>query len=583
MVVAVDRPVPSTAVGWFASLRLRERLLLLVALAGLPGMAVAFYLAASWLENETTQIEVSVERLAKLAASRQDTVIENARLVLVGVAQRIRDEALNVENCREYLSGWLDLVPVLMSLSLYDRDGGRICATDDAELTADVADKDWFGEVRQGDGFVLGGYNFGESGRPLLVAAYPLLFEQGGFRGAVGLGIDLRWLDFLSQTIDLPEDATVTAITEDGDILVHAAEGPTEGKNVGKLPSQGALNEMAAMTSGTLRAANQAGSPRVYGVQRTQSGEVVVAVGHTPYLDYARYWDAMLNTLMAPMIVLALALIAAGYGAEALVARYVRSLTRTAETIAGGDASVRSEVPYSLYEIGQLAQALDRMAAALGDDNQKLGSLVEQRETLIRELNHRVKNNVQIVLSMMRGAGADASDPKVQERIAALSGRIEALAQIHELLYQRYDTEVPALASYVQELSTLLGEFYEEEVGPARVSGAVDDIKLSIGQCISFGLILNELVANAHKHAFNDEDRGKIGVEVVGEQADAGHDVHLIVSDDGKGLPESFSLDEATSTGSRLIRGLTQQLRGEIWVERLQRGTAIHVRFPSAE
>jgi len=583
MVAAAERPVPSTAFGWLASLRLRERLLLLVALAGLPGMAVAFYLAASWLDNETAQIEVSVERLAKLAASRQDTVIENARLVLVGVAQRIRREALNVENCREYLSGWLDLVPVLTSLTLFDRDGGRICATDDTELPADVADKDWFNEVRQGNGFVLGGYTFGESGRPLLVAAYPLLFEQGGFRGALGLGIDLRWLDFLSQTIDLPEDTTVTAITEDGDILVHAAKGPDEEEeDVGKLPSQDALRQMATMTSGTLRATNQSGSPRVYGVQRTKSGEIVVAVGHTPYLGYARYWDAMLNTLMAPMIVLALALLAAGYGAETLVARYVRSLTRTAETIAGGDTSARSEVPYSLYEIGQLAKALDSMAAALGDDNAKLGSLVEQRETLIRELNHRVKNNMQIVLSMMRGAGADTSDPKVQERIAALSGRIETLAQIHELLYQRYDTEVPPLASYVQELSTLLGDFYEEEVGPARVS-AVDDIELSIGQCISFGLILNELVANAHKHAFTDERRGRIGVEVVGEPSDAGHDVHLIVSDDGKGLPEDFSLDDATSTGSRLMRGLTRQLRGEFWSERLERGTAMHVRFPAAE
>jgi len=583
MVAAAERPVPSTAFGWLASRRLRERLLLLVALAGLPGMAVAFYLAASWLDNETAQIEVSVERLAKLAASRQDTVIENARLVLVGVAQRIRREALNVENCREYLSGWLDLVPVLTSLTLFDRDGGRICATDDTELPADVADKDWFNEVRQGNGFVLGGYTFGESGRPLLVAAYPLLFEQGGFRGALGLGIDLRWLDFLSQTIDLPEDTTVTAITEDGDILVHAAKGPDEEEeDVGKLPSQDALRQMATMTSGTLRATNQSGSPRVYGVQRTKSGEIVVAVGHTPYLGYARYWDAMLNTLMAPMIVLALALLAAGYGAETLVARYVRSLTRTAETIAGGDTSARSEVPYSLYEIGQLAKALDSMAAALGDDNAKLGSLVEQRETLIRELNHRVKNNMQIVLSMMRGAGADTSDPKVQERIAALSGRIETLAQIHELLYQRYDTEVPPLASYVQELSTLLGDFYEEEVGPARVS-AVDDIELSIGQCISFGLILNELVANAHKHAFTDERRGRIGVEVVGEPSDAGHDVHLIVSDDGKGLPEDFSLDDATSTGSRLMRGLTRQLRGEFWSERLERGTAMHVRFPAAE
>lgn len=569
---------------WFASLRLRERLLLLVALAGLPGMIVAVYLAASWLKTETAQIEISVDRLAKLAASRQDTVIENARLALVAVAQRFRNEELDLDNCREFLTGWLDLVPALTSLSLYDQQGKRICATEDAELSPEAGDTDWFGEVRQATGFVLGGYTSGESGRALLAAAYPILDNNNAFRGALGLGIDLHWLDFLSQTIDLPKDTTITAVDENGDILLHSATGPTEEENdVGTLPSQAALVEIATMTTGTLRATNQAGSPRVYGIQRTKSGGVVVAVGHTPYLDYARYWDAMLNTLMAPMIVLALALVAAGYGAETLVARYVRSLTRTAERIAGGDLSARSDVPYDLYEIGRLAQAFDSMATALEDDKTQLEKLVDGRETLIRELNHRVKNNMQVVLSMMRGAGTDSSDPRVRERIATLAGRVENLAQIHELLYQRYDTDVPPLASYVRELSTLLGEFYEEEVGPPEIAGAIDNVNLSIGQCISFGIILNELVANAHKHAFDDEQRGKISVRVIGEQSEVGHQVHLIVSDNGVGLPETFNFDEVTSTGSRLMRGLARQLRGEMWVERLARGTAMHVRFPAAE
>jgi two-component sensor histidine kinase len=250
--------------------------------------------------------------------------------------------------------------------------------------------------------------------------------------------------------------------------------------------------------------------------------------------------------------------------------------------VASGDLSARSEVPYDLYEIGRLAQVFDGMATTLGDDKAQLESLVDQRETLIRELNHRVKNNMQIVLSMMRGAGADSSDPKVRERIASLAGRIENLAQIHELLYQRYDTDVPPLASYVRELGTLLGEFYGEEVSPAEITG-VDDIKLDIGQCISFGIILNELVANAHKHAFAGEARGTISVKVAGEESETGGQVHLIVSDNGKGVPDGFEFDDATSTGSRLMRGLTRQLQGEIWVQRLQPGTAIHVSFPAAE
>jgi two-component sensor histidine kinase len=584
MAVESIRTTPVTAMSWFSSLRLRERLLLLVALAGLPGIAVAVYLAGSWLQNETAQIELSGERLAKLAAARQDAVIESARLVLTAVVQRIEPHRLDPSICRDDFDGWLDVAPALMSLSLFNREGRRICVADEAELPQDVAETDWFAEAREENGFVLGGYTFGETGRPLLIAAYPIFDDDKAFSGAVGLGVDIHWLDFLSETIDLPEDTTVTAVDEDGEILLHTAKGPTENDaNVGSLPSQAAIAQIAAMTTGVLRAENQAGSPRVYGIQKTRSGGVVVAVGHTPYLAYARYWDAMLNTLMAPIMVLLLALAAAGFGSEVLVARYVRSLTRTAEAISDGDLAARSDVPYDLYEIGQLAESFDSMADTLQNDKRRLETLVHDRETLIRELNHRVKNNLQIVLSMMRGAGGELDDPAARARFKVLAGRIQNLAQIHELLYQHYDADVPPLRSYVGELSTLLGEFYEEKVGVADVSGRIDNIDLTIGQCISFGLILNELVANAHKHAFKETDRGEVSIRVIGERSDGQAYVHLIVSDNGAGLPADFSFESAKSTGSRLMRGLTQQLRGEIWSERLERGTAIHVRFPADE
>lgn len=570
--------------GWFGMLTLRQRILLLLSLASLPGMAVAAFLATGWLREQTEQIGTSVERLAKLAAARHDTIIENARVLLAAVGQGYSAGDVKDANCRTYLSDWLKEFPAFTSLTLYDVRGTAICTTSEAELPFRVDNTSWFQEAQSEKRFVLGRYMVGQSGRPLLAAAYPVLDAAEQFKGLVALGIDLRWLDFLGKTVRLPDNATITALNEEGELLSHNSAGVLkEGSKSQLPPSQRALRQMSAISSGTLRAEDVSNSPRIYGVQKTTSGNVIIAVGQTPYLGYARYRDALLNTLTAPLLVLFLALVAAAYASEAFVTRYVRSLAQTAEAIEEGDFSARSGIPYGKYEIGRLAAAFDSMADSIEKNQEELENLVEEREFLIRELNHRVKNNLQIVLSMLRSGGGRESTPQeAQARLKSLAGRVQTLAKIHQLLYQRYDTAVPPLASYVQQLTHLLGDFYRTQVGPAQIDAEVSAVDLTIGQCISFGLILNELVANAQKHAFPEgADGGRIGIKVLAESQEGIDCVHLIVTDNGVGLPPDFDLADARSMGSRLIRGLAQQLHGEVWGERLNPGTAMHLRFPA--
>ena len=424
----------------------------------------------------------------------------------------------------------------------------------------------------------------GEAGKPLLAAAYPVLDNDGNVKGAVALGVDLRWLDFLGKTIKLPEDATISAFNERGEVLAHnSAVLLKEGDKPAPSPSQNAIEHMAAMESGILRASDVTGEPRAYGVQKTSAGGVVLAVGLPPYLGYARYREALMNTLAAPLMVLVLALAAAWYASEAFVTRYVRSLARTAETIRAGDMSARSNIPYSRYEIGQLAAAFDSMAEAIQKDQIELQSLAAERETLIRELNHRVKNNLQIVLSMMQPAAGGEIAPEVaQARLKSLAGRVQTLAQVHELLYRQYDSEAPPLRSYIEQLTTLLADFYKAEIGPAHVDVEVDAAHLTIGQCINFGLILNELTANAQKHAFAGDAAAdaRISIRAAVTRDGATDYIHLTVSDNGVGLPPDYDLAKARSMGSRIVRALAEQLRGEVWGERLERGTAMHFRFP---
>jgi two-component sensor histidine kinase len=574
--------IESPAIAWYLSLSLRQRMLTLLALAGLPGIGVAIFLAVSWLQTETQQIEVSMERLAKLTASRHDTVIEGARLFIATMAEII--DISDSNTCLRHSNGALAESPALVSLSVYNSTGRQVCSSGPVEINHDAAEADWINTLRSDRNTYFGNYSFGNLGRPLLIAAHPIVGNDGDFRGAVSVGIDLLWLDFLSEIIELPENATVTAIGTDDAILFHnGVRTRDQSSDSSAIPSPESLSRIAATNEAIVRGENARGSPRIYGVQKTRSGDITIVVGHTPYLAYAEYWSALVHTLLAPLFVLLGALGVAGWASEALVARHVRSLTRTAEAIGQGELSVRSNIPYSRYELGRLAAAFDQMAASIQDKQRRLISLVTEREMLIQEVHHRIKNNLQIVMSMIRPPQAAKASPEIREHLNSLVARVHTLARVHQLLYRQSDLSTADLKGFLVELVGLLAEFYETEIELTPIDSEIDGMELSIDQCVNSGLVLNELVSNAQKHAFEDGQTGRINVTVVAENTESQRYIHLIVADSGRGLSGNFDPDKSGTTGSRLIHGFAEQLRGKVWDERIDGETRMHFRFPVTE
>lgn len=573
------RPLPGWIEWLAAGLSLRQRILLLLSVAGLPGMAIAFYLAASGLANEARQIETGVDRLARLGAAQHENVIGNARVLLEAVAQGQDPERIDPAECRAYMKGWLARFPGFTSLAMFDANGRIVCADRDRELPYRASEESWFAKVREERTFVLGSYSIGEGGTPLLAAAYPVRGRNERFLGVVALGIDLRWLDFVAQAIQLPANGTISAISREGELLSHNVARTENDEPKAAPPSASAIAQMAVLAGGTIRAEDASGNPRIYGFQKTASGGVSVVVGLPPYLQSARYGEALFNALAAPLMILFLALVAAGYASEAFVTRYVRGLTKTAESIAEGDFSARTDIPYDTYEIGQLAHAFDEMAETIESNQSELQGLVKERDTLIRELNHRVKNNLQIMLSLLQMGERNVTAEAAQARLKSLTGRVRTLAEVHRLLYQEFE-ERPLLVPYLQRLAKLLADFYDLKINVADADSLLEPVSMKIGQSISVGLILNELIANARKHAFPDDREGTVDLRLALESENREPFVHMIIEDDGVGLPAGFDFSSSRSTGARVVNALARQLAGTIWHEPRTHGTAIHVRFP---
>jgi PAS domain S-box-containing protein len=203
-------------------------------------------------------------------------------------------------------------------------------------------------------------------------------------------------------------------------------------------------------------------------------------------------------------------------------------------------------------------------------------SSLREKDVMLKEIHHRVKNNLQIISSLLDLQSGTVNDPRVLQSFQESQHRIRSMALIHEKLYQSADLAEVDFADYVRSLIAYLMRAYR--ISDATVSLKLDaePVRLRIDTAIPCGLILNELVSNSLKHAFPNGRRGTITV-VVRPEADGR--ASLRVSDNGVGLPPRADWWAGPSLGLRLVHTLTQQLRGTMDVETAP-GASFHLNFP---
>jgi len=203
-----------------------------------------------------------------------------------------------------------------------------------------------------------------------------------------------------------------------------------------------------------------------------------------------------------------------------------------------------------------------------------------EKTTLLQEVHHRVKNNLQIISSLLNLQADQVQDAAVLELLAVTRNRVGAMALLHENLYQSESLARLNLPEYVKSLCAHL----LRAAGPIRARVQLEchvepgTISLELDQAVPCGLLLNELVTNALKHAFPGERSGCIRVTL--ERATP-QTVGLTVADDGAGLPVTLDPRSTSSLGLQLVSLLTQQLHGTVNFERGQ-GTAVHILFPNS-
>jgi two-component sensor histidine kinase len=207
---------------------------------------------------------------------------------------------------------------------------------------------------------------------------------------------------------------------------------------------------------------------------------------------------------------------------------------------------------------------------------ESLRSSLKDKEVLLKEIHHRVKNNLQIVVSLMRLESRAFSEEKVRAAIKDLETRVRAMALVHEHLYHSSDLAKIGFRDYLKVLCEELFRTYSADGGRIRLEIDAEAVALDIGRAIPCGLIVNELLTNAIKYAFPGNRKGLIRIAI---RNISGNEVEIAVSDDGIGLPETLDIRNTQTLGLQLVTTLVEnQLKGRVELERAD-GTRFSIRF----
>ncbi len=191
--------------------------------------------------------------------------------------------------------------------------------------------------------------------------------------------------------------------------------------------------------------------------------------------------------------------------------------------------------------------------------NEQLNNLLQEKEWLLKEIHHRVKNNLQIVISLLNTQSRFLDNKEAIEAIAQSRHRMYAMSLIHQRLYQSENTTSVNMPAYIHELVEYLKTSFESSK-QIHFQLNIDAVELDIAQAIPVGLILNEAITNAIKYAFVNREAGNIFINMHSTQQQS---ILLEVRDNGNGLPDNFDNGNQVSMGMRLINGLTEQVNGK--------------------
>jgi two-component sensor histidine kinase len=554
---------------WGPDTTIRVRLGVALALALAPVLLLGAGQSILAFQRETADRQAVLQSAGERSAATARARIEAAGVLLetLGPGAIGMDCSKRLAEIRQRLGGYENLIR-------FDRIGRVACAAGDVPSDPERRERDWFSALAGGQKqFVTLTPGASYAAEPALFAAMRSDESKGGFTVLAAV-IPLSSLRPELADRSLPRESQVAIVDRRGETLsvTDPAAFPDDVESwVNGAAARGALLAYANDDDGVRRA---------YSVAPLVDDDLFVILSAPSRGLFATAWLDPMSGVVFPLIGFVVALLAVFFAAERGVGRWIVYLQRVAAIYARGRFTVRPlQADRAPPEIRELAETLDHMAAAIVARDTALHDNLAQKDALMREIHHRVKNNLQVISSLLSMQERALTDQVARQAMSDTRQRITALALIYRALYQGADIKHVDLRPFLEELTGQLLAGDMSAHGSVNTEVRADRLVIDPDKLAPLALFAVEAVTNAQKHALT-EAGGKLTVEFTVR----GPEAELTIADDGGGRNSPPEPEDIKGVGRTLMNAYARQLRGRCSLEHNdQGGLTARLMFPTPE
>ena len=550
--------------GW----TLRRRLQAIITLALLPVVLVSIFQGVARARLDIENVHDRLVQSARTVAAGDQNLLAAAEQVLRAVGSLSEVRGMN-GNCDGVLADTLIGVRYFSNLTRIDASGRITCSAMALARGLSVANYQVFKDAQKTSQMTVSNALVSRvTGQPVIGGMLALQKPDGSFDGTVAIALDVHWIDYMMRASQLPKGAVVAVYDKAGKVIA------TNDADVAAAIAKSAVKDVSA--EDVAAATDSKGNLWRYGQSALMGNSIFVAFA----MDQGRlfgptYLHVGLDFLL-PILMIAFAWMAIWLATDRQVTHWINYLRRIAAAYRSGHYVIRPDLAEAPMEFRLLGDAMSEMAEGIQDRDRRLRENVEMKTTLIKEIHHRVKNNLQIVMSLLSIQAQQVKDAGAKEALIQAQTRINALALVHRILNELEDQSTLDIRQLLEELShQIAGGMANDNV---KVEVDVPSRVVAGSVAVALALFTVEALTNIFKHAFPNERAGVIKVTM--ESLEGGK-LRLAIADNGLG----FDMGEQNkSVGSRLIKTFGLQLAGVSSVSSVPgQGTVVDLVFPDPD
>jgi two-component sensor histidine kinase len=547
---------------------LRSRLAVVVTLGLIPPLAITAYNTFAWREFLERQSNQEALSSAHLISAELSQLIEGSRHLMLTIVKHPAVPARE-EECTAYFKSVIADLPIYREVALIDRDAKFHCSTIPIPPALDVRDRIYFTEPLRTGRLTIGTLTTGRvTGERSIHISIPYKSPDGRFDGVVALVLNSDKIgeDFAARRWQIYH--RIMVVDREGSLVFtipSAADAETVAfaKQIFDVGHDGA--ERAFIIN------DARGSEQIIGfvpLEDSPNG-MFIAVAIDRELVLTEFNFTARRSAVFGVLALLFAVAGILGASDALIRRPMLGMVRIARRRQAGDLTAQFPRLRSSTELGELSEALRAMSLTIDD-------LFAQKEFLLRELQHRVMNSLQILSSLLGMQGREAVDPAARTELARARERVMAMSAVYKYLY---GAEVSEKVDFGELLRAICAESEKSYSGESRmITCEAVSLIVTGGQAASLAVLVNELMTNALKHAYPEGEPGPILVRLL--QNEEGM-IELRVADHGAGFSGDIDLTRPVSLGLKVIVSTARQFGGTVSFIRLESGTEFVVRFPA--